>query len=73
MGTISIRIVHNPDSKPFADDSILDTCVDPQFNGVFPDDPGLGIVSERKANVEFPRESRQISGRINQRPSQKNE
>lgn len=50
MGTISFRIVDS-NSRPFATDpSILDTCVDPQFSGVFPDDPGLGIVSERKAN-----------------------
>ena len=39
-----------PGQKPFADESILDAAVDPQFNGVFPDDPALGIVSERKAN-----------------------
>jgi hypothetical protein len=50
MGTISIRIVTDPDSRPFGDGSMLDTCINPQFNGVFPDDPALGIVSERKAN-----------------------
>ena len=50
MGTLTFRIV-NPGDPPFADQSMLDTCVDPQFNGVFPDDPGLGIVSERKANA----------------------
>ena len=50
MGTISFRIV-DPNSRPFATDpSLLDAAVDPQFSGVFPDDPGLGIVSERKAN-----------------------
>lgn len=50
MGTISFRIV-DPDSRPFSTDpTILDACIDPQFNGVFPDDPQLGIVSERKAN-----------------------
>ena len=50
MGTLIFRVV-NPGDPPFADASMLDACVDPQFNGVFPDDPGLGIVSERKANT----------------------
>lgn len=50
MGTITFRIVE-PSSRPFADPSILDACTDPQFNGVFPDDPDLGIVPERKANT----------------------
>ena len=49
MGKLTFRIVE-PSSRPFADPSILDACIDPQFNGVFPDDPALGIVSERKAN-----------------------
>ena len=49
MGKLTFRIVE-PSSRPFADPSILDACTDPQFNGVFPDDPALGIVSERKAN-----------------------
>lgn len=48
MGTLIFRVV-NPGDPPFADASMLDACVDPQFNGVFPDDPSLGIVSERKA------------------------
>jgi len=58
MGTISIRIVIDPDSRPFGDGSMLDTCINPQFNGVFPDDPGLGIVSERKANARLPTDQR---------------
>ena len=49
MGTLVYRIVNESD-PPFSDASMLDTCINPQFNGVFPDDPGLGIVSERKAN-----------------------
>lgn len=49
MGKITFRIVE-PSSRPFSNPSILDACIDPQFNGVFPDDPALGIVSERKAN-----------------------
>mgnify|MGYP000497025082 CR=1 FL=1 len=49
MGKLIFRIVE-PNSKSFADPSIFDACIDPQFNGVFPDDPSLGIVSERKAN-----------------------
>ena len=53
MGTLTFRIV-NPGDPPFADARMLDTCVDPQFNGVFPDDPSLGIVSERKANARIP-------------------
>jgi len=57
MGTISFRIV-NPGDDPFGDQSMLDACVDPQYNGVFPDDPGLGIVSERKANVRVPADPR---------------
>ena len=57
MGKITFRIVE-PSSKPFADPSILDACTDPQFNGVFPDDPGLGIVSERKANARLPTDQR---------------
>lgn len=48
MGTITFRIV-SPTARPFGDGSMLDTCINPQFNGVFPDDPALGIVSERKA------------------------
>ena len=52
MGTLIFRVV-NPGDPPFADASMLDACVDPQFNGVFPDDPGLGIVSERKANARI--------------------
>ena len=52
MGTISFRIVE-PNSKPFSDQSLLDACVDPQFSGVFPDDPDLGIFPRSKgpANV----------------------
>ena len=50
--TLTFYIVET-DSKPFTDAGILDACVDPQFNGVFPDDPGLGIVSERKANARI--------------------
>ena len=53
MGILIFRIV-NPGDPPFADASMLDACIDPQFNGVFPDDPGLGIVSERKANARVP-------------------
>lgn len=49
MGTLVYRVVNESD-PPFGDASMLDACVDPQFNGVFPDDPSLGIVSERKAN-----------------------
>lgn len=48
MGTLIYRIVTNP-NEPF-DYTMFDACIDPQFNGVFPDDPALGIVSERKAN-----------------------
>lgn len=57
MGTLVYRIVNESD-PPFADATLLDTCTDPQFNGVFPDDPGLGIVSERKANVRVPADPR---------------
>ena len=57
MGTLTFRIVEAGDD-PFGDQSMLDACVDPQFNGVFPDDPGLGIVSERKANARVPTNSR---------------
>lgn len=53
MGTLVFRVVE-ADSKPFSDVSMLDACINPQFNGVFPDDPGLGIVSERKANARLP-------------------
>lgn len=49
MGKLVYRVVE-PSSKPFSNPSILDACIDLQFNGVFPDDPALGIVSERKAN-----------------------
>ena len=49
MGTIYVRIVRDPTKK--ADDSFFDACIDPQFNGVFPEDASLGIVSERKANA----------------------
>lgn len=70
MGTLTFRIV-NPGDPPFADQSMLDTCVDPQFNGVFPDDPSLGIVSERKANGELFKEPARIFRGIGQRlPSQ---
>jgi len=65
MGTISFRIV-KPTDPPFADQSMLDACINPQFNGVFPDDPGLGIVSERKANGELLKEPARISGGIGQ-------
>ena len=57
MGTLTFYIVET-DSKPFSDASMLDACVDPQYNGVFPDDPGLGIVSERKANARLPTDQR---------------
>lgn len=57
MGTLVFRVVE-ADSKPFSDATLLDTCTDPQFNGVFPDDPGLGIVSERKANARLPTDPR---------------
>lgn len=53
MGTLVFRVVE-ADSKPFSDASMLDACINPQYNGVFPDDPGLGIVSERKANARLP-------------------
>ena len=49
MGTLIYRVVNESD-PPFSDPTLLDACIDPQFNGVFPDDPALGIVSERKAN-----------------------
>ena len=52
MGTLTFYIVET-DSKPFTDANMLDACVDPPFNGVFPDDPSLGIVSERKANARI--------------------
>lgn len=65
MGTLVFRVVE-ADSKPFSDASMLDACIDPQFNGVFPDDPGLGIVSERKANGELLKEPARISGGIGQ-------
>ena len=57
MGTLVYRIVNESD-PPFADATLLDACTDPQFNGVFPDDPSLGIVSERKANVRVPADPR---------------
>lgn len=57
MGTLIFRVVNDSD-PPFADASILDACIDPQYNGVFPDDPGLGIVSERKANARLPTDQR---------------
>ena len=57
MGTLVILSPEDPDS-PFGDLSMFDACVDPQFNGVFPDDPGLGIVSERKANARLPTDQR---------------
>ena len=57
MGTLIFRVVNDSD-PPFADASMLDACVDPQYNGVFPDDPGLGIVLERKANVRVPADPR---------------
>jgi hypothetical protein len=57
MGTLVILSPEDPDS-PFGDLSMFDACVDPQYNGVFPDDPGLGIVSERKANVRVPADPR---------------
>ena len=57
MGTLVFRVV-NPGDPPFSDASMLDACIDPQFNGVFPDDPGLGIVSERKANARIPSNTR---------------
>lgn len=50
MGIISFNTANESD-PPFADASILDACIDPQFNGVFPDDLQMGIVPERKANV----------------------
>lgn len=56
MGTISVRIVRDPTKK--ADDSFFDACIDPQFNGVFPEDANLGIVSERKANARVPANNR---------------
>lgn len=65
MGTLVFRVVE-ADSKPFSDASMLDACINPQFNGVFPDDPGLGIVSERKANGELLKEPARISGGIGQ-------
>ena len=65
MGKLTFRIV-NPSSPPFSDPTILDTCIDPQFNGVFPDDPGLGIVSERKANGKLLKEPTRISRGIGQ-------
>ena len=65
MGTLVFRVVE-ADSKPFSDANMLDACINPQFNGVFPDDPGLGIVSERKANGELLKEPAQISGGIGQ-------
>lgn len=65
MGTLVILSPEDPDS-PFGDLSMFDACVDPQFNGVFPDDPGLGIVSERKANGELLKEPARISGGIGQ-------
>ena len=68
MGTISFRIV-DPDSRPFGDGSMLDTCIDPQFNGVFPDDLALGIVSERKANdrTNLPASRYSRKGEVDQR------
>ena len=69
MGTISFRIV-DPDSRPFSTDpTILDACIDPQFNGVFPDDPALGIVSERKANdrTNLPASRYSRKGEVDQR------
>lgn len=57
MGTLVILSPEDPDS-PFGDLSMFDACVDPQYNGVFPDDPSLGIVSERKANVRVPADPR---------------
>ncbi len=57
MGTLVILSPEDPDS-PFGDLSMFDACVDPQYNGVFPDDPGLGIVSERKANARLPTDPR---------------
>lgn len=65
MGTLVFRVVE-ADSKPFSDASMLDACINPQFNGVFPDDPGLGIVSERKANGELLKEPARISRGIGQ-------
>ena len=65
MGTLIFRVV-NPGDPPFSDASMLDACINPQFNGVFPDDPGLGIVSERKANGELLKEPARISGGIGQ-------
>ena len=65
MGTLVILSPEDPDS-PFGDLSMFDACVDPQYNGVFPDDPGLGIVSERKANGELLKEPARISGGIGQ-------
>ena len=56
MGTIYVRIVRDPTKK--ADDSFFDACIDPQFNGVFPEDASLGIVSERKANARVPANNR---------------
>ena len=47
MGTLVFRIVQ-PGDPPFANQSMLDACIDPQFSGVFPDDPALGIYPERK-------------------------
>ena len=72
MGTITFRIV-DPDSRPFGDGSMLDTCIDPQFNGVFPDDRQLGIIPESKelanerirearTNLPTSRDSRQGKG-----------
>ena len=48
MGTL-IYWTSTEGTPVFPDDARLDVCIDPQFNGVFPDDPALGIVSERKA------------------------
>lgn len=69
MGTISFRIV-DPNSRPFSTDpTILDAAIDPQFNDVFPDDPALGIVSERKANdrTNLPASRDPRQGEVDQR------
>jgi len=57
MGILIFRVVNDSD-PPFADASMLDACIDLQYNGVFPDDPSLGIVSERKANARVPANNR---------------
>ena len=59
MGTLIFRVVNDSD-PPFADANMLDACIDPQYNGVFPDDPSLGIVSERKANARVSTDSRTV-------------